>query len=395
VQVAIRDFRHMARAPHRVQVLAMLRIHLVLAALAGGVSACASSPLSSLSPAPKDQQTVRTTLAGRDAPDAPPTRDGQHDFDFNFGAWRTHIKRVVHPLAHSSETFEMTGTVTNHTIWGGRAQLEEIEVDGPKGHWEGMSLFLYNPASHQWSQSFINSASGTFAGGLIGSFANGRGELYSEDTDPDGHAILVRGEWSEITPTSHRYEESYSYDGGKTWAPALTASLTKDRAPAAEQPAALTDGARDFEFDLGNWKTHSSRLLHPLTGSHDWVELDGTTVVTKIWGGRANLAEYKADGASGHLELLSLRIYSPTTHQWSLNFATPTVGTLGVPGIGQFKNGRGDFYDQEVISGRAVLVRFSIWSITPMTAQSEQAFSTDGGKTWESNWINRYTRVAP
>lgn len=153
------------------------------------------------------------------------------------------------------------------------------------------------------------------------------------------------------------------------------------------------DGSHDFDFDIGNWHTHSSRLMHPLTGAKDWVEMDGTTIVKKIWDGRANLAEFKADGPAGHLELLSLRTYDPQAHQWNLNFATPGVGTLGVPGVGEFKNGRADFYDQEPINGRSVLVRFSIWGITPNTAQSEQAFSDDGGKTWETNWINRYTRA--
>jgi hypothetical protein len=75
-----------------------------------------------------------------------------------------------------------------------------------------------------------------------------------------------------------------------------------------------------------------------------------------------------------------------------LDFATPGVGVLGIPGIGEFRNGRGDFYDQESIGGRSLLVRFSIWGITPNTAQSEQAFSADGGATWEVNWVNHYTR---
>jgi hypothetical protein len=163
--------------------------------------------------------------------------------------------------------------------------------------------------------------------------------------------------------------------------------------PAAGQSAeAIRDGAHDFDFDLGNWNTRSSRLLHPLTGSNDWVEMSGVTIVKKIWDGRANLAEFKADGAAGHLELLSLRWYTPAAHQWHLDFATPNVGTLGIPGIGNFKNGRGDFYDQETINGKSVLVRFSIWSISADTAQSEQAFSADGGKSWEVNWINRYSR---
>lgn len=167
------------------------------------------------------------------------------------------------------------------------------------------------------------------------------------------------------------------------------------KTPLADRSAALPhDGSRDFDFDFGTWKTHSSRLLHPLTGAHDWVDMNGITVVSKVWGGRANIAEYKADGPSGHVELMALRIYNPISHQWSINFATPNVGALGVPGVGEFRNGRADFYDQEPINGRAVLVRFSIWGITRDTAESEQAFSADGGRTWEVNWINRYTRLA-
>jgi hypothetical protein len=156
--------------------------------------------------------------------------------------------------------------------------------------------------------------------------------------------------------------------------------------------SALRDGQHDFDFDFGTWKTHSWRLLQPLTGSTTWVEMDGTTVVKKVWDSRANLAQFKADGRAGKLELLSLRTYNPTTHQWSLAFATPTVGMLGARSVGEFKNGRGDFYDQEPINGKSVLVRFSIWGISASSAQSEQAFSDDGGKTWELNWINRYTR---
>ena len=122
--------------------------------------------------------------------------------------------------------------------------------------------------------------------------------------------------------------------------------------------------------------------------------MDGTTVVTKVWGGRANLAEYDANGTGGHITLLALRWFKPATHEWNLDFATPQVGMLGtVPGVGKYKDGRIDFYDYETIGGRSVLVHFSIWKITDDTAQSEQAFSEDGGKTWEVNWINQYTRL--
>ncbi len=136
-----------------------------------------------------------------------------------------------------------------------------------------------------------------------------------------------------------------------------------------------------------------SRLRHPLTGSKDWTELDGTVVVRKMWDGRANLAEIVTDGPSGRLEFLSLRLYNPTAHQWSLNFASSKGGTLGVPMIGEFKNGRGEFYDQEEFNGRMILVRFVFEVVTADSTRDEQAFSDDGGKTWEVNWVNTQRRV--
>ncbi len=164
-------------------------------------------------------------------------------------------------------------------------------------------------------------------------------------------------------------------------------------APAAAEQKQLPDGQHDFDWQLGTWKVHMSRLEHPLTGSTTWTELDGTVAVRKVWDGRANLAEIVADGPSGHLEFLSMRLYDPASHQWSLNFANMKGGTLGVPLIGEFKNGRGEFYDQEPFNGRTILVRFVFEMLTADSTRDEQAFSADGGKTWEVNWINTQTRV--
>ena len=165
------------------------------------------------------------------------------------------------------------------------------------------------------------------------------------------------------------------------------ATTTSASAPAAR------DGQHDFDFDIGNWKTHLSRRLHPLTGSSSWVELNGTTSVRKVWNGRGNLAELEADGPSGHLEVLSLRLYNPQGRQWSLNTANSSGGTLSVPTVGEFKNGRGEFFDQEMFNGRMILVR-NVWSeITPTSCLFEQAFSDDGGRTWEVNWIARDSRL--
>jgi hypothetical protein len=152
-------------------------------------------------------------------------------------------------------------------------------------------------------------------------------------------------------------------------------------------------GQHDFDFEIGTWKTHLTRLQHPLTGSKTWVEYEGTSVVRSVSNGRANLVELVADGPAGHFEGVSLRLYNPESHQWSLNFSNIRAGTLSQPTIGEFKNGRGEFYDQETLDGRAIYVRFVISDITPDSCRFEQAFSDDGGRTWEVNWIATDTRV--
>jgi hypothetical protein len=165
------------------------------------------------------------------------------------------------------------------------------------------------------------------------------------------------------------------------------------QAGAKPTTAVLRDGQHDFDFELGTWKIHLKRLEHPLTGSNSWVEFDGTSVTRKVWDGRAQIEEFETDGTAGHIEGLTLRLYNPESQQWSLNWANSRTGVLGQPTIGEFKNGRGEFFDQEAINGRTILVRF-IWSeITPNSAHFEQSFSDDGGKTWEANWITDQTRV--
>ena len=171
------------------------------------------------------------------------------------------------------------------------------------------------------------------------------------------------------------------------------AGLAQSSTDGAPQTLEERVGQRDFDFEIGTWQTRLSRLEDPLSGSSTWVEYEGTTVVRKVWDGRANLVELDVEGPAGHIEGLSLRLYNPEARQWSLNFSNSRGGTLSPPVIGEFKDGRGEFYGQETFNGRAILVRFVISDITPSSVRFEQAFSEDGGKTWEVNWIATDTRV--
>jgi hypothetical protein len=160
-----------------------------------------------------------------------------------------------------------------------------------------------------------------------------------------------------------------------------------------ESQQAVRDGQHDFDPLMGAWKYHLRRRLHPLTGSNSWVELDGTGVCFKVWDGRAELDTIEVDGPTGHIEGLTLRMYNPQSHQWRLYWANSKNGIMDPPQIGEFKNGRGEFFAQDTIDGKTVFIR-SVW--TDMTTNSphfEQSFSDDGGKTWEVNWITDQTRV--
>ncbi len=113
----------------------------------------------------------------------------------------------------------------------------------------------------------------------------------------------------------------------------------------------------------------------------------------KSWNGKANLVELVADGPGGHFEGLNLRLYNPQSHQWSLNFANVKGGTMSQPTVGEFKNGVGEFYDQEDFNGKMIFVRFLINKLTEDSIRFEQSFSDNGGKTWEVNWIATDTRI--
>ncbi len=166
---------------------------------------------------------------------------------------------------------------------------------------------------------------------------------------------------------------------------------------ASQNGAALRDGRHDFDFAFGNWKFHLKKLEHPLTGSNTWIELDGHSSCRKVWDG-ANFDEvevYSADRKT-HIQGMTVRLYNPESHQWSLYWGNAAKGVLSLPAVvGEFKNGRGEFYDQEDYNGRMILVRYAWSDITPTSAHFEQSFSTDGGKTWETNWITDQTREKP
>jgi hypothetical protein len=153
--------------------------------------------------------------------------DGQHDVDFHFGTWHTHIRLLGHPLTGSNTWVESNGTVTVRKIWNGRANLEELEAGNSTTPFKGMTLLLYNPQARQRSQAFANFNDGTLKTPLMGDFKNGRGEFYGqENITAEPSSFASSGSTSLSTPTT---SSNPTPDGGKTWEPNFVANLTREK----------------------------------------------------------------------------------------------------------------------------------------------------------------------
>jgi hypothetical protein len=373
-------------------------ILLSTALAAWGCGAAAPLPPPARAPGAPAVHAASPLGAAADAPRGRPTHDGQHDFDFDFGTWKTETSRLRHPLSGSAEWLEMNGVTVVRKVWGGKANLAELESDGPTGHLELLSLRLYDPEARQWSLHFAVSTVGTLSVPMVGDFHDGRGEFYDQESY-EGRTILVRFTFESLGADAARSEQAFSDDGGKTWEINWINRYTRlpdtppDQAVAGAPARGASAGeSHDFDFNVGSWKTRISRPTAALAGATADRAMSGTVDVRKVWNGRAELEEVEAEGPDGRFEDLSLFLYDPAARQWSMTFANSKRGRMSVPAIGSFQNGRAELFDQEVVDDKAVFVRV-VWSdIAADSHAFEQSFSADGGKTWEPNFVARVTR---
>ena len=155
------------------------------------------------------------------------------------------------------------------------------------------------------------------------------------------------------------------------------------------------DGRTDFDFLIGSWAVRNRRLKERLKGCVEWEEFESTCRARVILGGLGNLDEFTMEHAAGRVQAVTVRLYNPVADEWSIYWAASTGnGRLDVPMVGRFEGPRGEFLSQEEFEGRHIFNRF-IWTVeAPGSCRWEQAYSADGGKTWETNWIMEFTRQA-
>lgn len=150
------------------------------------------------------------------------------------------------------------------------------------------------------------------------------------------------------------------------------------------------EGIHSFDFLQGQWHVHNRRLRKRLAGCTDWETYEARQVCRLLMDGLANIDEMRTEAREP--VGVTLRTFDHATGRWSL-YWVGVAGVLEPPVTGTFEKGVGTFHGKDVFGGRPIDVRF-IWSgITPTSARWEQAFSDDGGKTWETNWVMSFTRI--
>jgi hypothetical protein len=151
--------------------------------------------------------------------------------------------------------------------------------------------------------------------------------------------------------------------------------------------------ARDFDFWMGRWTIRNRYLRSRLAGSDEWDEFESTCVARPLLDGLGNEDEFRMDYDGGFVAM-SFRFFDPAKERWAIYWAdSRRPGVFDPPVFGSFAGDTGVFGGEDVHDGRPIRVRF-VWSgIRTPAPRWEQAFSADGGATWETNWIMDCTRV--
>src|SRR6266545_4859337 len=296
---------------------------------------------------------------------------GSHSFDSLFGEWRVRHRRVQ---ADTKKWVEFDGT------------------------YRAVGLRAYDAKTGQWSIRWLD---GRYPSYPLdppekGSFENGVGTFYS-DYVANGKQMRGRLMWSRITPTSAHWEQATSSDAGKTgetnwimeFQPLSARSSQAGSEPA--QAASSRPAPHDFDFLAGDWHVEHRYMR---TATREWADSTGTCDNRPLMNGWANVEEHLMNAPSGAFRAVGLRAFDPKTERWSiwwLDGRDPS-GDIDPPVKGRFEKGVGTFFGEITLNGKPMRVRF-IWSeITRTAARWEQAYSTDEGKTWETNWTMNFRR---
>ncbi len=322
------------------------------------------------------------------------------DFDFLVGTWDVEHHRLAAPL--SGSTRWVTDANSQAAAWAlldGAVSLDEITF--PDAAASGMSLRLYDADRDEWSIRWVSSRDGLVGPPVLGRWSDGPGgpscRLVGDEVPQDGRPTRMTYEWDRITPTSARWQQAYSIDGEATWEKNWEMHFSRTAGQAVEvRQDHLPKVTGDFDFLTGRWRVEHRKLRSRLTGCTDWDDFTSEFDAHTHLGGLVSVDEGALVGLDGSAYRgMTFRTFDVAAQEWLLHwFDSRSLQWDTSPVRGRFVAGVGEFLSEDVYDGVPIVCRYR-WTVhDDEHASWEQAFSTDDGTTWETNWVMRETRVA-
>ena len=337
---------------------------------------------------------------------APQVRDGSHDFDFFFGTWLLRNLRLKSPVLKSNNWAQFDATDVARPLPGGLGNEDIYQSNYPKKGFVGLTVRLYDRATGLWRIYWIDNlkSHGDAGEPNVGRW-HGNVGIFDEHLMVQGEPAIDRYTWTRFgsgSKVAAHFEESLSIDGGKTWKVVFVNDIIRTAPMAAasgsaadEDPAPVAgvrDGSHDFDFEYGKWRMPNHRLVKRLAGSHEWADFVSCDEGEPLPGGLGDQDVFRASYWPDFVGM-TIRTYDPQTGLWRLYWFDNRFsnGAMEPPVAGKFQGNVGVFEGNDTFNGKPVIVRF-VWTVNPkgskVAARWHQAFSPDGGKTWEVNWRN-------
>jgi hypothetical protein len=346
---------------------------------------------------PPIRQTRRAALATGLAASAAPAfataataPSGAQDMAFFVGSWSVRHRRLRTQAAGGKAWEDFGGTCVNWPTLGGAGSADENLFEAPGGAWRGTGVQAFDDKTGLWSSWWIDGRTATLDPPVRGRFRDGVGTFFGDDT-VDGRPVKVRVQWSRITPRSVHWEQAFSTDQGTTWKTNWISDFTR-LAQAPGDPS--TSGDRhDFDFVRGRFNVRHHRLRERLAGSTEWEDFAGTSELWTTLGSHGTVDDNWLALPAGAYRAMGVRAFNEKTRQWAIWWLDARSPNVDPPVLGGFKDGVGTFIGDDMLRGKPVKVRFQWSRITATSAHWEQAFSPDGGSTWETNWTMEFARA--
>lgn len=334
----------------------------------------------------------------RGRPPFPGSEDHRQDWQWLVGNWNVWHRRLKERLAGSDDWAEFGGKSACWLTLGGLGTIDDNILDLPGGEYRGFGIRAFDPATGQWSIWWVDGRNpAVIDPPVVGRFDKDEGVFTGRDRFK-GQDVAVRFRWHDVHGTRPHWDQGFSTDGGRNWEINWRNYFTRTHAvptplPLLHDRAPMPNG-RDFDFLVGTWKIRHRRLKKRLAGSREWIDFDGRFANWPVLGGRGNAGDNIMNFPGAPFRGVGVRTLDPATGEWLswwLDGRNPA--TIAPPMRGNFANGVGTFIGDDHFEGRPIRARV-LWSrITRTSARWEQAFSADGGQSWETNWISDFERT--